>query len=91
MKAEYEGNEKIRGMKVLNLIKEFEMQRMKELETIKEYSNKLLGIVNKIKLMGKEFQDSKLVEKILVTVLDRIDKVKHYIRIKTHNTIAVTS
>jgi len=78
-------------MKVLNLIKEFEMQRMKELETIKEYSNKLLGIVNKIKLMGKEFQDSKLVEKILVTVLDRIDKVKHYIRIKTHNTIAVTS
>jgi len=58
LKAEYEGNEKIRGMKVLNLIREFEMQRMKESETIKEYSNKLLGIVNKIKLMGKEFQDS---------------------------------
>ena len=47
LKAEYEGNEKIRGMKVLNLIREFEMQRMKESETIKEYSNKLLGkIIN---------------------------------------------
>ena len=58
LKAEYEGNEKIRGMNVLNLIREFKVQRMKESETIKEHSNKLLGIVNKIKLMGKEFQDS---------------------------------
>jgi len=41
LKAEYEGNEKIRDMNVLNLIREFEMQRMKESETMKEYSNKL--------------------------------------------------
>jgi len=73
LKAEYEGNEKIRGMKVLNLIREFEMQRMKESETIKEYSNKLLGIANKIKLLGKEFSDSRLVEKILVTVPERYE------------------
>ncbi|XP_027905830.1 uncharacterized protein LOC114165389 [Vigna unguiculata] len=73
LKAEYEGNEKIRGMKVLNLIKEFEVQRMKESETIKEYSNKLLGIANKIKLLGKEFSDSRLVEKILVTVPERYE------------------
>jgi len=70
---EYEGNENIRGMKVLNLIREFKMQRMKELETIKEYSNKLLGIVNKIKLLGKEFPDSRFVEKILVMVLERYE------------------
>ncbi|XP_027926089.1 uncharacterized protein LOC114183315 [Vigna unguiculata] len=71
LKAEYEGNKKIRGMKVLNLIREFEMQRMKELKTIKEYSNKLLGIANKIKLLGNEFSDSRLVEKILVTMPER--------------------
>jgi len=35
-------------MKVLNLTREFELQKMKESETIKEYSNKLLGITNKI-------------------------------------------
>jgi len=49
------------------------MQRMKESETIKEYSNKLLGIVNKIKLLGKEFSDSRLIEKILVTVPERYE------------------
>jgi len=57
----------------LNLIKKFEMQRIKELETIKEYSNKLLGIANKIKLLGEEFLDSRLVEKILVMVPERYD------------------
>jgi len=73
LKAKYEGNEKIQCMKVLNLIREFEMQRMKESETIKEYSNKLLGIAHKIKLLGKEFPNSKLVEKILMTVLERFE------------------
>ena len=73
LKVGYEENEKIQDMKVLNLIREFEMQRMKESETIKEYSNKLLGISNKIKLLGKEFLDSRLVEKILVTVLERYE------------------
>jgi len=49
------------------------MQMMKEYETIKEYSNKWLGIANKIKLLGKEFQDFRLIEKILVTVLERYE------------------
>ena len=73
LKAEYEGTEKIRGMNVLNLIMEFEMQRLKESETIKEYSKKLLGIANKIKLLGKEFSDSRLVRKILVMVPERYE------------------
>ena len=29
-KKEYDGNERVKGMQVLNLIREFEMQRMKE-------------------------------------------------------------
>jgi 1,4-dihydroxy-2-naphthoyl-CoA synthase len=30
LKKEYEGNERVKGMQVLNLIREFEMQRMNE-------------------------------------------------------------
>ena len=53
-------------MQMLNLIREIELQRMKEFKTIKEYSNKLLAIANKVKLLGTTSTDSKIVEKILV-------------------------
>ena len=42
LKQEYEGNEKIKGMQVLNLIKgfEIEMQQMKESKIVKEHTSK---------------------------------------------------
>ena len=50
-------------MQILNLIREFELQKMKESETIKKYSNKLLAIVNKVKLVGTTFTYSRIVER----------------------------
>lgn len=47
-KPEYRGDERIRGMQVLNLIRDFELQMMKELESIKEYSDRLLNIANRV-------------------------------------------
>jgi hypothetical protein len=73
LKEEYAGDERIRSMQVLNLMREFELQRMKESETIKEYSDKLLSIANKVRLLGTNFADSRIVEKILVTVPERYE------------------
>ncbi|XP_060178245.1 uncharacterized protein LOC132608198 [Lycium barbarum] len=73
LKTEYEGDERIRGMQVLNLVREFELQRMKESETIKEYSDQLLNIANRVKLLGSTFTNSMIVEKILVTVPERFE------------------
>nr|KYP52898.1 hypothetical protein KK1_025097 [Cajanus cajan] len=73
LKEEYAGDERIRSMQVLNLMREFELQRMKESETIKEYSDKLLGIANKVRLLGSDFADSRIVKKILVTVPERYE------------------
>ncbi|XP_027929810.1 uncharacterized protein LOC114186017 [Vigna unguiculata] len=73
LKDEYEGDERIKGMQVMNLVREFEMQKMKESETIKEYANKLLGIANKIRLLGSKFSDSRIVQKILVTVPEKFE------------------
>lgn len=73
LKEEYEGNEKVKGMQVLNLIKEFKMQRMKESETIKDYSDRLLSIVNKVRMFGTEFSDSRIVQKILVTIPEKFE------------------
>ena len=36
LKVEYEGDERIRGLKVLNLIRDLELQKMKESELVKE-------------------------------------------------------
>ena len=46
---------------------------MKESETIKEYANKLLSIANKVRLLGSNFSDSRIVEKILVTIPKRFE------------------
>ena len=51
---------------MLNLIREFEMQKMKEFEIVQEYLDKLLGIANKVRLLGCDFADSRIVEKLLV-------------------------
>ncbi|XP_022772452.1 uncharacterized protein LOC111315118 [Durio zibethinus] len=46
---------------------------MIDFDTIKDYSNILLSIVNKVRLIGSEFTDSRIVEKILVIVLERYE------------------
>ena len=58
-------------MQSLNLIKEFELQRIKKYETIKKYSDRLLGIVNRVRFPGITFIYSRIVEKILVTILEK--------------------
>lgn len=59
LKMEYEGDKKMKGMQFLNLISEFELQKMKDSESLKDYNDKLLGITNKVKLLGIEFLDSR--------------------------------
>ena len=60
-------------MQVLNLVREFEMQKMNGSETIKEYTGKLVNIANKIRILGSDFSDSRIVQKILVTLPEKFD------------------
>jgi hypothetical protein len=60
-------------MQVLNLIREFEMQKMKETENIKDYADRLLSIINKVRLLGKELSDDRIVQKILVTMPEKYE------------------
>ncbi|KAG5235324.1 Retrovirus-related polyprotein from transposon [Salix suchowensis] len=46
---------------------------MKDSETIKEYSDKLMGIANRIRLLGTSFADSRIVEKLLVIVPEKYE------------------
>ena len=60
-------------MQILNLVREFELLRMKEFESVKEYTNRLLGIANRVRLLGSKFTYSRIVEKIVVTVPERFE------------------
>ncbi|KAJ8764636.1 hypothetical protein K2173_006718 [Erythroxylum novogranatense] len=73
LKEEYAGNERIKGMQMLNLIREFEIQKMKESETIKDYSDRLIAIANNVRFLGSNFDDSRIVQKILVTIPERFE------------------
>ena len=46
---------------------------MKDSETIKDYADKLLGIANKIRILGTEIPDSQIVQKILVTIPEKYE------------------
>ena len=75
LQEEYVGDEMIKGMQVLNLIREFVLQKMKESETIKDYSDKLLSIANKVRLLGSKLNDSRIVEKIFVMMPERYETI----------------
>ena len=46
---------------------------MKDSETVNEYFDRLLEIANKVRLLGSEFPDFRLVQKILVIVPERFE------------------
>jgi len=60
-------------MQVLNLGREFEMQSMKETKTIKDHVDRLLSIANKVSLLGKDFPNKRIVQKVLVIVPEKYE------------------
>ena len=73
LKLEYQGSDRTKQMQVLNLKRDFESLTMQEDETITKYSDRIALIVNKIRSLGEEFPDAKIVEKILVTLPERFE------------------
>ena len=67
------GCERIKVMQVLNLGREFEMQSMKETKTIKDHVDRLLSIANKVSLLGKDFPNKRIVQKVLVIVPEKYE------------------
>ena len=76
---DFEGNNKTRLMQILNVKKEFEIQKIKEFESVKDYGNKLMSIFNQIKLLGEEFPTHRIVEKLLVSLLERYESKISYL------------
>lgn len=61
---EYEGNNRFEAVKLLTLKREFEL--MKDDESVKDYSGRLMNVVNQVRLLGvcEAFKNQKIVEKL---------------------------
>ena len=50
------------------------MQKIKKSETIKVYSDNIFSEANKIELLGAELSDTRIVQKILVTIPEKFEE-----------------
>ncbi|TXG68351.1 hypothetical protein EZV62_003286 [Acer yangbiense] len=73
LKERYEGSERVRNVKMLTLKREFEMLKMKESESVKDYSSKLSELVNQMRLYGETMEDYKVVEKMLISLPEKFE------------------
>ena len=53
---------KTKQMYMLNLRREFEVIKMKDSKTIKEYINKFMKVVNQINMLGEKLTNKRAVE-----------------------------
>ena len=58
---------------MLNLKREYEVLKIKEFGSLKEYSGRLMKVVNRIKLLGEEMSNCRIVEKVLVSLPKRFE------------------
>jgi hypothetical protein len=73
LNEEYQGSDRTRQMQVLNLKRDFEELNMQEDKTIFKYSDRISLIINNIKLLGEDFPDSRIMEKVLMTLPERFE------------------
>ncbi|KAF2308310.1 hypothetical protein GH714_039967 [Hevea brasiliensis] len=73
LKVEYQGSDRTKQMRILNLKRDFESLSMQEDDSIAKYSDRISLIVNKIKLLGEDFPNNKIIEKVLMTLPERFE------------------
>jgi hypothetical protein len=69
----YEGNEKVKDAKLQTYRLKFEQLKMNEDETISKYFLRFEELVNAMKGLGEEFDDSLLVQNILRSLADKFN------------------
>jgi transposase InsO family protein len=73
LKEEFHGSQRTRQMQVLNLRREFEILKMKETEVVKDYADRLMKVVNQIRLLGEDLPDKRIVEKVLISLPEKFE------------------
>jgi hypothetical protein len=72
LQEEFQGDKKVRAIKLQTLRRDFENMRMKENESVKDYSTRFLELINQMKAYGED-TDRRIVEKILISLHEKFD------------------
>uniref|UniRef100_A0A5B7B4M6 Retrovirus-related Pol polyprotein from transposon TNT 1-94 n=1 Tax=Davidia involucrata TaxID=16924 RepID=A0A5B7B4M6_DAVIN len=75
LQQEFQGNLKVRAIKLQTLRRELEIMKMKENETLNEYSSRVTELVNQMKTYGETLSDQKIVEKILISLPEKFNPI----------------
>jgi hypothetical protein len=75
LKSAYQGNDRVKTVKLQTLRTQFETLRMTESENVDQFMTRVMGIVNQIRLTGEAITDQRIVEKVLRSLPKKFEMV----------------
>ncbi|KAA8515304.1 hypothetical protein F0562_018466 [Nyssa sinensis] len=72
LQQEYQGDLKAR---TINLRRDFETMKMKENETLNDFSTRFSELVNQVKTYGEDISNARIVKKILISLPEKFDAI----------------
>ena len=75
LQDEFQGSDKVRQIKLQTLRRDFENLKMKNSETVEEYSYRISHVVNQMKIYGDNISYQTVVEKILLLMPTKFDLI----------------
>ncbi|KAK3007967.1 hypothetical protein RJ639_014055 [Escallonia herrerae] len=75
LRNEFQGDHKVRAIKLQSLRKDLENMKMKEDESLKDYSSRFLELINQMKTHGEDISDRRIVEKTLISLPEKFDPI----------------
>ncbi|EOY03795.1 Uncharacterized protein TCM_018982 [Theobroma cacao] len=91
LKVEFHGSDRTRQIQVLNLLREFEVWKIKNEESVTDYLEKVLKVVNQLRLLGKNLLERRIVNKFFVSLPEKFEaKISSLEDSKDMSTLTVT-
>ncbi|EOY10311.1 Uncharacterized protein TCM_025683 [Theobroma cacao] len=76
LKVEFHGSDRTCQIQVLNLLREFEVLKMNNEESVKDYLEKVLKVVNQLSLLGENLLERRIVNKFLISLPKKFETKK---------------
>ena len=71
----YRGEDKVKAVRLQTLRCEFDNLKMKESETVEDFYNRVITMVNQMRLNGESLDDKRVVEKILRSLTRKFEYI----------------